>query len=349
MEVKKFWGRTMIVIVNLIIVLGLVSGCSNQRKIKEEKVHDYKEKEEEEKDSIKVINGKEAFKDELFEETDGQEMLEESNSKESVKDEEIQYNIRDTTNYQPYKEYVDNFPKYIEPQYMPKCHSYFIGNPYKDGNIVYKLTISTGCIGEYCIKVRLEKLKVEKSVSEGNYVGTEKTEEGETRDIFETKENIRYDNSVCPNVAVAYDTEFNEPEELHYIDCYMVTGVGENGNFNNGYDVPIIDQIIYNPGTTIENYRTFYSFEDFYGYEKYIHMDTSKVNSEDVIIVDTNIEPFASEISGKAFKADWDMDVGMVDELADPLQLQDVVNGYDYGYEYNDTYSKPVFYETLLY
>lgn len=333
----------MIAIMNLTIALGSVSGCSNQRKFKEEKRQDYKEKEDDKKSNIKVINGKEAF-----EEADGQEMLEEPNTKES-KEDEIQYNTRDTTNYQPYKEYVDSFPKYIEPQYMPKCHSYFIGDPYKDGNIVYRLTVSTGCIGEYCIKTRLEKLKVEKSISEGNYVGTETTEKGEIKDIFETKESIRYDNSVCPNVAVAYDTEFDEPEELHYIDCYMVTGVGENGNFNNGYDVPIIDQIIYNPGTTIENHRTFYSFEDFYGYEKYFHMDASKVNSEDVIIVDTNIEPFASEISGKEFKADWDMDVGMVDELADPLQSQDIVNGYDYGYEYDDTYPKPVFYETLLY
>lgn len=326
---RNYYYKIVMVVISLSILLGCVSGCSNQKELKEETIKNEEEKENENEEKV------------LVEMDDGETTIEEMQ-------EEMQYNAIDTTNYQPYSEYQDIFPKYIESQYMPKCHSYFLGDPYTDGNIVYKLTISTGCIGEYRIKLRLEKVKVQKTVSEGNYVKTE-TAEGEYKDVFETNEEIRYDNSICPNVAVAYDTQFNEPEELHYIDCYMATGVGERGNFYNGYEIPIIDQIIYNPGTSIENYRTFYSFEDFYGYDKYIHMDTSKVNSEDIIVIDTNIEPFASEINGKEFKADWNIDVGRVDELADPIQLPDIVNGYDYGYKYDDEYSKPSFYDTLLY
>lgn len=111
----------------------------------------------------------------------------------------------------------------------------------------------------------------------------------------------------------------------------------------------IVSNINYNPGTSIEHDREYYYFDEVYGEGTYVHLDTSKVKSDDVIKVETNIEPFASEISGQEFKADWDIDKGHYDDLTQPYVSSDVVNGYDYGYKYDNNYDKAQFYDSLLY
>lgn len=48
-------------------------------------------------------------------------------------------------------------------------------------------------------------------------------------------------------------------------------------------------------------------------------------------------------------KADWNIDKGYYDDLTQPYVSSDVVNGYDYGYKYDNNYDKAQFYDSLLY
>lgn len=126
----------------------------------------------------------------------------------------------DTTDHQPYKEYLGMFPKWIPEEYIPRCHSYFIGDPYSNGNIIYRLTISTGCSGEYQIVFKLEKCKVEKSVDSGNYLNSTTGEDGNLQDNFETTTRLAFDNSICPNLSTLIDGPNNN---IPYIIGYVET------------------------------------------------------------------------------------------------------------------------------
>lgn len=252
----------------------------------------------------------------------------------------------DTTDHQPYKEYLGMFPKWIPEEYMPRCHSYFIGDPYSNGNIIYRLIISTGCSGEYQIVFKLEKCKVEKSVDSGNYLNSTTGEDGNLQDNFETTTRLAFDNSICPNLSTLIDGPNNN---IPYIIGYVETTNNGQGKFLTAPTSTIVSNINYNPGTSIEHDREYYYFDEVYGEGTYVHLDTSKVKSDDVIKVETNIEPFASEISGQEFKADWNIDKGYYDDLTQPYVSSDVVNGYDYGYKYDNNYDKAQFYDSLLY
>ena len=313
----------------VVLILGLAStGCTKKK--------------DTDKNQTKTEENQQNKETEATEETKPQD----DNSQETG-DEPIQYDdVRDTTNRQPYKEYVDMFPKWIPEEYIPRCHSYFIGDPYTDGNIVYRLTISTGCTGEYNVVYKLEKCKVVKNVDGGNYVNSTTGEDGELQDNFETTTTLYFDDSACQNLSQLKGTS---NDEIPYVKGYAVTDEYSDGVYWTGGISTVISQINYNPGTTIEHDIEYYGFEDVYGIGAYVDFDMSKLKSDDVITVQTNIEPFASEINGKQFKADWEIDKGYYDDLTLPYVTNDISNGYDYGYKYDNDYPKAAFYDSLLY
>ena len=305
------------------------------------------EKKSESDNQVKTEQKKKGEVRKKEEKSEKTEMVEDNQDTMSEPMEESPQDIEavDTTDHQPYKEYLGMFPKWIPEEYMPRCHSYFIGDPYSNGNTVYRLTISTGCSGEYQIVFKLEKCKVEKSIDSGNYVNSTTGEDGNLQDNFETTTRISFDDSICPNLSKLIE---GPNDKIPYIIGYVETANKGEGKFVTAPMSTIIRRINYNPGTSIEHDREYYCFEDVYGEGTYVNLDTSKVK-DDVIKVETNIEPFASEISGQEFKADWNIDEGYYDDLTQPYVSNDIVGGYDYGYKYDNDYEKAQFYDSLLY
>ena len=248
----------------------------------------------------------------------------------------------DYGNTQPYKEYINLFPKNINPDYIPKCHSYFLGNPYADGEEVYWLQISTACYGDDMVKVQLNKARVNVKTKE-DYVHTVTDENGNYVDVDEKKTTTTLDTSVTPNVTVAVD-KWGELVEKNYIESYVYFVNSEkDGKTENAYVSPITKELLYAPGTSIENGRTYYSFEELYGIGTYLKIDFTKIN-DDIVTIDTNINTF-STVNGKEFKADWEWDKGNQDNIADPEERP--LPEYN-GTECNDYYPKAIFYDSLV-
>lgn len=159
-----------------------------------------------------------------------------------------------TENNQPFKEYYDVFPKWIEREFMPRCQNYFLGNPYENGE-VYRLRLTTGCYGEYSIKFQLTKLKV-----------TVRTESSEWSDDISgtsqesSKTFFNYDN-ISPNTCVVTKMEDGYPKPLENcnITGYLGIGDGEGGNAvcNTFGDTPFTKELIYAPGTEIVNNKIY--------------------------------------------------------------------------------------------
>lgn len=247
-----------------------------------------------------------------------------------------------TENNQPFKEYYDVFPKWIEREFMPRCQNYFLGNPYENGEI-YRLRLTTGCYGEYSIKFQLTKLKV-----------TVRTESSEWSDDISgtsqesSKTFFNYDN-ISPNTCVVTKMEDGYPKPLENcnITGYLGIGDGEGGNAvcNTFGDVPFVKEFYYAPGTTIINNQVYYTFGEYYGEDASFKVDFTNVNKNDTITINTNIQGF-SDINGKEFKADWEFGIEDGDSLKDPLIYPNEMHG---GYDWNEQYPNPQSYDSLLY
>lgn len=310
----------------LSIAVVLVVGCGNNKK----KLEEPKKKQE------KVV------------EEDNKEIQEEPLSEESNSDFDPNAGAylgdgpSNTENNQPFKEYYDVFPKWIEREFMPRCQNYFLGNPYENGEI-YRLRLTTGCYGEYSIKFQLTKLKV-----------TVRTESSEWSDDISgtsqesSKTFFNYDN-ISPNTCVVTKMEDGYPKPLENcnITGYLGIGDGEGGNAvcNTFGDVPFVKEFYYAPGTTIINNQVYYTFGEYYGEDASFKVDFTNVNKNDTITINTNIQGF-SDINGKEFKADWEFGIEDGDSLKDPLIYPNEMHG---GYDWNEQYPNPQSYDSLLY
>lgn len=247
-----------------------------------------------------------------------------------------------TENNQPFKEYYDVFPKWIEKEFMPRCQNYFLGNPYENGE-VYRLRLTTGCYGEYSIKFQLTKLKV-----------TVRTESSEWSDDISgisqesSKTFFNYDN-ISPNTCIVKKMEdgYPTPIENNNITGYLIIGDGEGGNAvcNTFGDTPFTKELIYAPGTEIVNNKIYYTFGEYYGEDASFKADFTNVNKNDTLTINTNIQGF-SDINGKEFKADWEFGIEDGDSLKDDLIYPNEMHG---GYDWNEQYPNPQSYDSLLY
>lgn len=326
---RKFsWKLKTVLIFFLLstIVITSVVGCGNNNKKSEEP----KKKQEKAVEE----DGKEIQEEPLVEET--------NNDFDENAGAYLGDGPSNTENNQPFKEYYDVFPKWIEREFMPRCQNYFLGNPYENGE-VYRLRLTTGCYGEYSIKFQLTKLKV-----------TVRTESSEWSDDISgtsqesSKTFFNYDN-ISPNTCVVTKMEDGYPKPLENcnITGYLGIGDGEGGNAvcNTFGDVPFVKEFYYAPGTTIINNQVYYTFGEYYGEDASFKVDFTNVNKNDTITINTNIQGF-SDINGKEFKADWEFGIEDGDSLKDPLIYPNEMHG---GYDWNEQYPNPQSYDSLLY
>ena len=247
-----------------------------------------------------------------------------------------------TDNNQPFKEYYDVFPKWIEREFMPRCQNYFLGNPYENGE-VYRLRLTTGCYGEYTIKFELTKLKANITTESSEWSDDISGISQESSKTF-----FKYEN-ISPNTCVVKEMDAGYPKPLeHYgITGYLTIGDGEGGNAvcNTFGDVPFTKELIYAPGTSIVNNKTYYTFGEYYGEDASFKVDFTNVNKNDTVTINTNIQGF-SDINGKEFKADRKFGIEEGDSLKDPLIYPNEMHG---GYDWNEQYDNPQSYDSLLY